>query len=37
MRGFSLKDAAFRGTHLAALTIQSDESTCPRIPNFLEV
>lgn len=37
MQGFSLKDAAFRGAHLAALTIQSDESTCPRIPNFLEV
>ena len=37
MRGFSLKDAAFRGAHLAALTIQSEESTCPRINNFLEV
>ena len=35
MKGFSLKDAAFRGAHLAALTIQSDESTCPRIKNFL--
>lgn len=37
MRGFSLKDAAFKGAHLAALTIQSHESACPRIKNFLEV
>lgn len=37
MAGFSLKEAAFKGAHLAALTIQSDESTCPRIKNFLEV
>ena len=36
MKGYSLKDAAFRGAHLAALTIQSDESTCPRLKDFLE-
>lgn len=35
MKGYSLKDAALRGAHLAALTIQSEESTCPRIKDFL--
>lgn len=36
MRGFSLRDAALRGAHLAALTIQSSESACPCLKNFLE-
>lgn len=34
-RGLSLKDAARKGAHLAALTIRTDESTCPRMENFL--
>jgi len=37
VRGCSLRDSAFRGAHLAALTIQSEESTCPRLEHFLEV
>ena len=36
VRGKSLGDAARLGAKLAALTICSDESTCPRLENFLE-
>lgn len=35
MRGMSLRTAAEKGTALAALTIQSEESTCPRMEGFL--
>ena len=35
VRGKSLAEAARLGTHLAALTIQSEESNCPRIENFI--
>ena len=35
VRGKSLGEAARLGTHLAALTIQSEESNCPRIENFI--
>ena len=35
VRGKSLAEAARLGTHLAALTIQSKESNCPRIENFI--
>lgn len=35
MRGMSLRAAAEKGTALAALTIQSEESTCPCIEGFL--
>lgn len=34
-KGFSLREAARMGAHLAALTIRSDESTCPRMESFL--
>ncbi len=36
INGKSLGEAARLGTRLAALTIQSEESNCPRIENFLE-
>ena len=35
VRGKSLGEAAHLGTKLAALTIQSEESNCPRIENFI--
>ena len=35
VRGKSLAEAARLGTELAALTIQSEESNCPRIENFI--
>lgn len=35
LRGFSLGEAARMGAHLAALTIRSEESTCPRLEDFL--
>ena len=35
MNGCSLEEAARLGTHLAALTLQTEESTCPCIRNFL--
>ena len=35
VRGRSLGEAARLGTHLAALNIQSKESNCPRIENFI--
>ena len=35
VRGKSLGEAARLGTKLAALTIQSEESNCPRIENFI--
>lgn len=34
MRGYSLKVAALKGAHLASMTIQTEESTCPQIQNF---
>lgn len=34
-KGMSLRCAARLGAKLASLTIQSDESTCPRLENFL--
>lgn len=34
-KGLSLRRAAELGAHLAALTIRSDESACPRLENFL--
>lgn len=34
--GFSLKHAAEKGAHLAALTIQTDQSTCPVMADFLK-
>ena len=36
IRGRSLADAARLGAKLAALTLQTDESTCPRMKDFLE-
>ena len=36
IRGRSLGDAARLGAKLAALTLQTDESTCPRMKDFLE-
>lgn len=36
-KGLPLEHAARLGAHLAALTIRTDESTCPRIENFLEL
>ena len=36
MRGYSLETAARMGTKLAAATIRSPESTCPRMENFFE-
>lgn len=36
-KGMPLRRAAELGTHLAALTIRSDESTCPRLEDFLDV
>ena len=35
-RGLSLRDSARMGTRLAALTIQSAESSCPRAEDFFE-
>lgn len=35
-RGLSLRESAKLGAHLAALTIRSDESACPRVENFFE-
>ena len=35
VRGKTLGEAARLGTQLAALTIQSEESSCPRIENFI--
>ena len=35
MRGLSLRDSARLGAHLAALTIRTEESTCPRVEDFL--
>lgn len=35
MRGASLRRAAEMGTHLAALTIQSEASTCPRVEGYM--
>ena len=35
LRGFPLGEAARLGAHLAALTIRSEESTCPRLADFL--
>jgi len=35
-RGLSLRRSAQLGAHLAALTIRSDESSCPRVENFIE-
>ena len=35
MRGLSLRDSARLGAHLAALTIRTEESTCPRVEGFL--
>ena len=35
LRGFPLDEAARMGAHLAALTIRSEESTCPRLEDFL--
>lgn len=35
-KGFDLRRAAEFGAHLAALTIRSNESTCPKIMDFLE-
>ena len=34
-KGLSLRKSAQLGAHLAALTIQSDESSCPRVESFL--
>ena len=36
VNGLSLRKAAEKGTRLASLTIQSEESVCPRIGNFFE-
>ena len=36
VNGLSLRAAAEKGTRLASLTIQSEESVCPRIGNFFE-
>lgn len=36
-RGLSLQSAAKLGAHLSALTICSDESTCPKLDKFLPV
>ena len=33
IHGMSLRDACARGAHLASLTIQTEENTCPRIHN----
>ena len=35
LKGYSLGEAARLGAHLAALTIRSEESTCPRLEDFL--
>lgn len=35
INGFSLREAAQLGAHLAAMTIRTEESTCPRITDFL--
>lgn len=35
IHGFSLADATRKGTELAAMTIRSEESTCPCVENFL--
>lgn len=35
IRGFSLREAAEKGAYLASLTIQSKESVCPIIDNFI--
>ena len=35
LRGLSLRDSAQLGAHLAALTIRTEESTCPRVEGFL--
>lgn len=34
-KGLCLRDSAKLGAHLAALTIRSDESACPKLDNFL--
>ena len=34
-RGYALGEAARMGAHLAALTIRSEQSTCPRLDDFL--
>lgn len=36
IRGLSLRKAAELGAHLAALTIRTDESTCPQMRDFLQ-
>lgn len=36
-KGLKLARAAALGAHLAALTIQSNESACPRLENFLQM
>ena len=36
-RGLSLRKSAQLGAHLAALTICTDESSCPRVENFFEI
>lgn len=36
MRGMPLKEAAEAGTVLAAMTIQTEESTCPRMEGFFD-
>lgn len=35
IRGYGLGEAARMGAHLAALTIRSEQSTCPRLDGFL--
>lgn len=35
MKGLSLREAAEMGAHLAAMTICTDESTCPLVQDFL--
>ena len=36
INGLSLREAAEKGTRLASLTIQSKESVCPRLEDFLD-
>ena len=36
-KGLSLRESARLGAKLAALTIQSDESTCPKVENFISL
>lgn len=37
IEGIALEKAAHLGAHLAALTIQTEESTCPKLEHFLPV